>query len=97
MAKVSSPIEAIELGKVTNAYAALVCVIIFCLKDLLLLGIGVGIAVLKIAAHHFVFGKACKKINEKGLTPFLLFYDILFAILNPCINFLSKFEKRKWR
>ena len=78
-------------------YAALVCVIVFCFKNFLLLGIGVGIAVLKIAAHHFVFGKAAKKINEKGLTPFLLFYDILFVFLNPCINFLSKFEKRKWR
>ena len=78
-------------------YAALVCVIVFCLRDFVMLGIGLGIAVLKIAAQHFVFGKACKKINEKGLTPLLLFYDMLFALLNPCINFLSKFEKRKWR
>lgn len=78
-------------------YVALVCVIVFCIKNFLLLGIGLGFAVLRIAAHHFIFGKACKKINEKGLTPFLLFYDILFVFLNPCINFLSKFEKRKWR
>ena len=78
-------------------YVALACVIVFCLKDFVLLGVGVGIAVLKIAAQHFVFGKAAKKTNEKGLTPFLLFYDIVFALLNPCINFLSKFEKRKWR
>ncbi|MBQ7735149.1 MAG: glycosyltransferase [Bacteroidales bacterium] len=78
-------------------YAALACTIVFCLKDFLLLGIGLGIAVLKIASQHFVFGKAAKKTNEKGLTPFLLFYDIVFALLNPCINFLSKFEKRKWR
>lgn len=78
-------------------YAALVCVIVFCLKNPLLLGIGLGIAVLKIAAQHFVFGKAAKKINEKGLTPLLLLYDILFVFLNPCISFLSKFEKRKWR
>ncbi len=78
-------------------YAALVCVIVFCLRDFVLLGVGIGIAVLKIAAQHFVFGKACKKINEKGLTPFLLFYDMVFAFLNPFLNFLSKFEKRKWR
>ena len=78
-------------------YAALVCTVVFCLKNFVLLGVGIGIAVLKIGAQHFVFGKACKKINEKGLTPFLLFYDIVFVFLNPCINFLSKFEKRKWR
>lgn len=78
-------------------YAALVCTIVFCLKDFVFLGIGAGIAVLKIAAQHFVFGKAAKKVNEKGLTPLLLFYDIIFVLLNPCINFLSKFEKRKWR
>ena len=78
-------------------YAALTCTIIFCLKDFILLGVGLGIAILKIAAQHFVFGKAANKINEKGLTPLLLFYDIVFAFLNPCINFLSKFEKRKWR
>jgi len=78
-------------------YAALVCTIVFCLKDFVLLGIGAGIAVLKIAAQHFVFGKAAKKFNEKGLTPCLLLYDMVFVILNPCINFLSKFEKRKWR
>ena len=78
-------------------YAALVCTIVFCLRNFVLLGVGAGIAVLKIAAHHFVFGKAAKKTNEKGLTPFLLFYDIVFVLLNPCINFLSKFEKRKWR
>lgn len=78
-------------------YAALVCTIVFCLKDFVLLGIGIGVAVLKIAAQHLVFGKAAKKINEKGLTPFLLLYDLVFVFLNPCINFLSKFEKRKWR
>lgn len=78
-------------------YAALVCAIIFCVKNLMLLGISIGIAVLKIASQHFIFGKAAKKINEKGITPFLLIYDIVFVFLNPCINFLSKFEKRKWR
>ena len=60
-------------------YAALICAVISCLKDFLLLGIALGIAVLKIA------------------TPFVIVYDIIFVLLNPCINFLSKFEKRKWR
>ena len=78
-------------------YAALICAVISCLKDFLLLGIALGIAVLKIAAQYVVFGKAAQKISEKGLTPFVIVYDIIFVLLNPCINFLSKFEKRKWR
>lgn len=78
-------------------YAVLVCILVFCLHDPVLLGVGLGVAVLKIAAQHFVFGTAAKKINEKGLTPFLLLYDFMFVLLNPCISFLSKFEKRKWR
>ena len=78
-------------------YAALVCTVVFCLKDFVLLGVGLGTAVVKITAQHIVFWKASKKINERGLTPFILIYDIVFVFLNPCINFLSKFEKRKWR
>lgn len=78
-------------------YAAAVCMVIFCLKDIVLLGIGIGVFVLKVASQYVVFGKAAQKTNEKGLTPFVFVYDLIFVLLNPFVNFLSKFEKRKWR
>lgn len=78
-------------------YVALACLFVSCLDDIVMLSVGLGIAVLKIASQYIVFGKAAKKTNERGLTPFVFLYDFFFSLLNPCINFLSKFEKRKWR
>lgn len=78
-------------------YVALAIAVVFTLHDIVLLSIALGVAVVKIGSQYLVFGKAAKKMNQGGLTPFVLLFDLLFCLMNPFMNFLSKFEIRRWK
>lgn len=52
-------------------------------KNLIFLCIALGILLVRIISQYLVFGFAASKLNEKQVIPFLLLYDLLFALLNP--------------
>lgn len=54
----------------------------------LFLWIVLGIAALRVLSQYLVYGFAAHKLNEKQVIPFLLLYDIIFAVMNP-LYFLS--------
>ena len=54
----------------------------------LFLWIVLGIAALRVLSQYLVYGIAASKLKEKQVIPFLLFYDIIFAVMNP-LYFLS--------
>jgi hypothetical protein len=55
---------------------------------------------LRIVTQHIIYFLSQKKLNEKGLLPFLLIFDILSPVLNG-ILFLSntgdRSGKNRWR
>ena len=63
--------------------------------NLLWLLIAIGIFVVKTTVMYIIFGLAAKKINEKGIIPYILFGDFLFSFLNPTLYIGSKFTKNK--
>ncbi|MBR4136222.1 MAG: glycosyltransferase [Bacteroidales bacterium] len=69
-------------------YVSLVFAILATLSNIVMLSIVLGIALLRIISLYLVFGFAAKRLNEKQTIPALLFYDLIFAILNP-IYYLS--------
>lgn len=77
-------------------YVALVFAILFTIKDLTLLCIVLGIAGVRILSQYFVFGFAAKKLDEKQVIPFLLIYDIIFAILNPMYHFAARIHHQRF-
>ena len=66
-----------------------------CLHQPLGLYITIGIAVLRIASLYVVMGIAAAKLHEKQNIPSLLFYDLLFAILNPLLWLSAKLHHKK--
>ena len=44
---------------------------------------------------YVVMGIAAKKLQEKQLIPYFLFYDLLFSILNPLYWLSSKIHHKK--
>jgi len=69
-------------------YASLALAIVWTYKNIVLLSVVLGIALLRIISMYLVFGFSAKRLNEKQTIPALLFYDLIFAILNP-IYYLS--------
>ena len=69
-------------------YAGLVIAILATLHNPMYLWIVVGIAAARVLSQYFVYGFAARKLNEKQVIPFLLLYDIIFAVMNP-IYYLS--------
>lgn len=76
-------------------YFAAVAAVVFSLGSLPYLLTAIGIIVVKIASQYIVQGMAAAKLNEKKLIPLFLWYDLLFAFLNPLVNLASNFEKWK--
>ena len=64
-------------------YALLVIAILVSLTNPMLLYIIGGIAVVRIASMYVVMGISAKKLQEKQIIPFFLFYDFLFTLLTP--------------
>ena len=69
-------------------YVCLVLAILGSLANKPLLFTILGIAAARLLSQYLVYGFAAKKLNEKQVIPFLLLYDIIFAVMNP-LYFLS--------
>ena len=69
-------------------YICLVLAILGSLANKPLLFTILGIAAARILSQYLVYGFSAKKLKEKQVIPFLLFYDIIFAVMNP-LYFLS--------
>jgi cellulose synthase/poly-beta-1,6-N-acetylglucosamine synthase-like glycosyltransferase len=67
----------------------------FSFQNRVLLAVLLGIFVVKTGFQYFLFGKAASKLNEKNVIPFILFFDILFAVFNLFFFILSIFTRRK--
>ena len=63
--------------------------------NLMWLLIALGIFVVKTAVMYTIFGLSAKKINEKGIIPYILLGDFLFSFLNPTLFIGSIFTKNK--
>ncbi len=55
----------------------------------------VGLMLIKYIVQYIAFGFSAKKLNEKGITPFIILYDIIFSIINPIIFVVTSFSKNK--
>lgn len=76
-------------------YILLIPAIYLSQHSILFLSIIGGLLFLKILFQYLAFGFAAKKLNEKGLIPFILLYDILFAIINPIIYAVTSLTKNR--
>ena len=76
-------------------YAFLVLAILATLHQPIVLYIILGIAALRIASMYVVMGISAKKLQEKQIIPYFLFYDILFSLLNPLYWLSAKFNHQK--
>lgn len=76
-------------------YIFLVFAILMNITNPIFLYTTIGIAVVRIASMYVVFGISAKKLNEKQIIPHLLFYDILFSLLNPLYWSASKLNNKK--
>ena len=76
-------------------YVFLVLAILAALHQPLALYIILGIAALRIASMYVVMGISAKKLQEKQIIPYFLFYDILFSLLNPLYWLSAKFNHQK--
>lgn len=76
-------------------YVFLVLSILAALHIPLLLYITAGIAVVRIASMYVVMGLSAKKLSEKTVIPHLLFYDLLFSLLNPLYWLSAKLQHNK--
>jgi len=57
--------------------------ILFTINNIVFLWVAIGIIAIRIISQYVVFGCAASKLNEKQVIPFLLIYDLVFALLNP--------------
>ena len=76
-------------------YVFLVLAILAALHQPIALYIILGIAALRIASMYVVMGISAKKLQEKQIIPYFLFYDILFSLLNPLYWLSAKFNHQK--
>ena len=85
------------LYELTNLlfYVMLAFAIVVSLHQPLALYITIGIAVLRIASLYVVMGISAKKLQETQIIPQILFYDILFALLNPLYWLSAKIHHKK--
>jgi len=76
------------------SYIAFVCALYFSLHNLIFLITVSSILFVKITIQYFCFGYAAAKLNEKRLIPHILFFDILFSMLNPVVYLVSILKKK---
>lgn len=76
-------------------YGFLVLAILATLHQPIALYIILGIAALRIASMYVVMGISAKKLQEKQIIPYFLFYDILFSLLNPLYWLSAIFNHQK--
>lgn len=76
-------------------YILFILAFIVSIHNYLYLSIVCGLMLLKIVFQLLAFGFSAKKLNEKGLIPFIILYDILFAIINPIIFAVTSLTKNR--
>ena len=76
-------------------YLFFVLSLILSLHHYILLSFVIALFVLKIAMQYVVFGMAAAKLDEKRVVPYILFFDILFSLLNPFIYLTSNLFQKK--
>jgi glycosyltransferase involved in cell wall biosynthesis len=76
-------------------YLSLVFAIFMTVQHFVLLTIALGIIFIKILVQYIIYGLSASKLNEKGLIPYILFFDLLLAILYPFIQFVSLLSYKK--
>ena len=72
----------------------------FSLHDFTALYVIGGLFLLKTGVQYLIFGLSAKKLHESNFIPFILLYDILFALLNPLIYIATKLTikpVKKWK
>lgn len=87
----------LSLYELTNLlfYVALAFAIVVSLHQPLALYITLGIALVRIISMYVVMGISAKKLQETQIIPQILFYDILFALLNPLYWLTAKIHHKK--
>lgn len=78
----------------TFSYISLGLALYFSLNSLYYLILVFGILLLKITIQYISFGYAAAKLNEKRLVPHILFFDIIFSMLNPVVYLVSIIRKK---
>jgi len=78
----------------TTFYIALGFSIYFTMNNLIYLTVVLSILLLKYLAQYICFSPAATKLNERGLIPHILFFDIIFSALNPVVYLVSKMKKK---
>ncbi len=76
-------------------YAALAFSVVLFLHRPALLSVALGIAAFRIVNQYIVFGAAAAKLDEKPVIPFILLYDLFFAVANPLYYLSAKLNYRK--
>lgn len=76
-------------------YPLFVLSLILSLHNYILLSVVIALFVLKTAMQYVVFGLAAVKLDEKRIVPYILFFDILFSVLNPFIYLTSNLFQKK--
>lgn len=77
-------------------YVSLALAVVLSWKNVTLLTIVLSIVIVKVISQYFVFGFAAKKLNEKQIIPFLLIYDVIFAILNPLYHLSARIHQHRF-
>ena len=87
----------LALYELTNLlfYVMLTIAIVVSLHQPLALYIALGIALVRIISMYVVMGISAKKLQETQIIPQILFYDILFALLNPLYWLSAKVHHKK--
>jgi glycosyltransferase involved in cell wall biosynthesis len=78
---------------ITFSYIAFGAALYFSKANLIYFIVVIGILIIKYVMQYICFGFAATKLNEKRLTPYILFFDIIFAVVNPVVYLGSKFRK----
>jgi len=78
---------------ITFSYITLAFALYFSSNNLFYVVIVLGILLLKLLTQYIIFGFAAAKLDEKRLVPHILFFDIIFAMMNPVIYFIAKIKK----
>lgn len=87
----------LSLYELTNLlfYVCLTLSILASLHQPIALYITLGIALVRIISLYVVMGVSAKKLQEKQIIPYFLFYDILFSLLNPLYWLSAKLNHKK--
>jgi glycosyltransferase involved in cell wall biosynthesis len=77
----------------TFSYIALGVALCFTIHNLIYLIVLLGILLLKLTIQYICFGFAATKLDQKRLIPHILFFDLIFAVLNPVVFVVAKFRR----